>query len=344
MEPMQFENVEEIPGCPQRLPGLVTQAPMSDFQGRRPVGRLLLAGERRRTLQGAALAQQQSAHSSEWAQTAGQLLHEQSARRTPRGGGLAAGLPGGGHRGRTRRNQECAVLRMGDQTDADPGDGVEGSLLQKREQAETLHRPSGRRELGGTDRVNVPRWRSCSHQHWPTQKAPRDARGQRVAGTTGSGPPCAGWPGCPPSFTDITEVEYHRSDSERGARVGPGRAGRHSLHARVGTKSPRRRARGAGRRVVQRRSTPDAATYIGSGKAAELHDIVMATEADTVICDGEPTPGQLRKLENVVKVKVVDRTWLILDIFAQHAQSKEGKAQVSPAQMEYLLPRLRGMG
>ena len=70
----------------------------------------------------------------------------------------------------------------------------------------------------------------------------------------------------------------------------------------------------------------------------------MATGADTVICDGELTPGQLSQLEDVVKVKVVDRTALILDIFAQHASSREGKAQVSLAQMEYMLPRLRGWG
>jgi GTP-binding protein HflX len=70
----------------------------------------------------------------------------------------------------------------------------------------------------------------------------------------------------------------------------------------------------------------------------------MATGADTVICDGELTPGQLRRLEGVVKVKVIDRTALILDIFAQHARSKEGKAQVELAQLQYLLPRLRGWG
>ncbi len=96
--------------------------------------------------------------------------------------------------------------------------------------------------------------------------------------------------------------------------------------------------------VIQRRSKPDSATYIGSGKARELRDIVIATGADTVICDGELTPGQLIQLEDVVKVKVVDRTALILDIFAQHAQSAEGKAQVELAQMQYMLPRLRGWG
>jgi GTPase len=96
--------------------------------------------------------------------------------------------------------------------------------------------------------------------------------------------------------------------------------------------------------LIQRRGRPDTATYVGSGKAAELAGIVAASGADTVICDGELTPGQLRKLEGVVKVKVIDRTALILDIFAQHARSKEGKAQVELAQLQYLLPRLRGWG
>src|SRR5581483_8364351 len=96
--------------------------------------------------------------------------------------------------------------------------------------------------------------------------------------------------------------------------------------------------------LIQRRDKPDPATYIGSGKAKELRDVVLACGADTVICDGELTPGQLRQLEDVVKVKVIDRTALILDIFAQHARSREGKAQVELAQMTYLLPRLRGWG
>jgi GTP-binding protein HflX len=96
--------------------------------------------------------------------------------------------------------------------------------------------------------------------------------------------------------------------------------------------------------LIQRRESPDPATYIGKGKAAELARVVAERGADTVICDGELTPGQLRQLEAVVKVKVVDRTWLILDIFAQHAKSRDGKAQVSLAQLQYLLPRLRGWG
>src|SRR4029453_7943661 len=96
--------------------------------------------------------------------------------------------------------------------------------------------------------------------------------------------------------------------------------------------------------VSQRRDRPDAATYVGSGKANEVRDIVAATGADTVICDGELTPGQLNQLEKLLKVKVCDRTALILAIFAQHASSREGKAQVELAQMQYMLPRLRGWG
>lgn len=96
--------------------------------------------------------------------------------------------------------------------------------------------------------------------------------------------------------------------------------------------------------VIQRRYAPDPATYLGSGKARELADLVAATGADTVIIDTELAPSQRRGLEDVVKVKVIDRTTLILDIFAQHAKSKEGKAQVELAQLEYLLPRLRGWG
>jgi GTP-binding protein HflX len=96
--------------------------------------------------------------------------------------------------------------------------------------------------------------------------------------------------------------------------------------------------------MIQRRSKPDASTYIGSGKATELREVVLATGADTVICDGELSPAQLTALEKAVRVKVIDRTALILDIFAQHATSREGKAQVTLAQMEYMLPRLRGWG
>jgi GTP-binding protein HflX len=89
---------------------------------------------------------------------------------------------------------------------------------------------------------------------------------------------------------------------------------------------------------------PDPATYLGKGKAEELRQLVVETGADTVIADTELAPSQRRNLEDVVKVKVIDRTAVILDIFAQHAKSREGKAQVELAQLQYLLPRLRGWG
>ncbi len=146
---------------------------------------------------------------------------------------------------------------------------------------------------------------------------------------------------------DISEVEYRALRLERVVLLGVWTEGtlaraEHSLRELA------QLAETAGSRVLdaltQRRSRPDASTYVGAGKARELAELVAETGADTVICDGELTPSQLRKLEGVVKVKVVDRTALILDIFAQHAKSKEGKAQVELAQMQYLLPRLRGWG
>ncbi len=96
--------------------------------------------------------------------------------------------------------------------------------------------------------------------------------------------------------------------------------------------------------LLQRRPHPDPSTYLGKGKAQELALIVKELAADTVIADTELAPSQRRALEDVVKVKVIDRTAVILDIFSQHAKSREGKAQVELAQLEYLLPRLRGWG
>jgi GTP-binding protein HflX len=97
-------------------------------------------------------------------------------------------------------------------------------------------------------------------------------------------------------------------------------------------------------RVVQSRATPDPATFVGKGKVAEIHDLVHQTGADAVILDDELSPGQLRNLEERLRVKVLDRTALILDIFALHARSGEGKLQVELAQLNYPLPRLRGWG
>jgi GTP-binding protein HflX len=146
---------------------------------------------------------------------------------------------------------------------------------------------------------------------------------------------------------DITEVEYRQLRLERVVLVGVWTSGT-AEDAENSLAELAALAETAGALVldgvIQRRDKPDPATYIGSGKAQELRDIVLETGADTVVCDGELTPGQLIHLEDVVKVKVVDRTALILDIFAQHAKSREGKAQVSLAQMQYMLPRLRGWG
>jgi GTP-binding protein HflX len=146
---------------------------------------------------------------------------------------------------------------------------------------------------------------------------------------------------------DITEVEYRQLRLERVVLVGVWTSGS-VFDAENSLQELRLLAETAGSDVleglIQRRDRPDPATYIGSGKATELRDIVAASGADTVICDGELTPGQLRQLEEIVKVKVIDRTALILDIFAQHAKSREGKAQVELAQLQYLLPRLRGWG
>lgn len=146
---------------------------------------------------------------------------------------------------------------------------------------------------------------------------------------------------------DITEVEYRQLRLERVVLAAVWTDGT-AEDADNSMRELAALAETAGSTVlaglVQRRSKPDTGTYLGSGKAEELRDVVIAEGADTVICDTELTPSQRRALEDVVKVKVIDRTALILDIFAQHAKSKEGKAQVELAQLQYLLPRLRGWG
>ena len=146
---------------------------------------------------------------------------------------------------------------------------------------------------------------------------------------------------------DVTEVEYRQLRLERVVLIGVWVNGTLEAEERSMAELALL-AKTAGSQVldalIQRRDRPDPATFIGSGKLQELRQIVVATGADTVVCNGELSPGQLRQMEEVVKVKVVDRTWLILDIFAQHARSREGKAQVALAQMQYMLPRLRGWG
>src|ERR1700740_2927808 len=148
-------------------------------------------------------------------------------------------------------------------------------------------------------------------------------------------------------LTDITEVEYRALRLERVVLIGVWSDGT-LTSAENSLRELSRLAETAGSVVldglIQRRGRVDPATYVGSGKAAELAGIVASTGADTVICDGELSPSQLRRLEGVVKVKVIDRTALIPDIFAQHARSREGKAQVELAQLQYMLPRLRGWG
>jgi len=146
---------------------------------------------------------------------------------------------------------------------------------------------------------------------------------------------------------DISDAEYRQLQLERVVLVGVWTEGSAEM-AENSLAELKALAETAGSEVleglIQRRDKPDPATYIGSGKVLELRQLVVSTGADTVICDGELSPSQLRTLEEKLKVKVVDRVALILDIFAQHAKSKEGKAQVELAQIAYLLPRLRGWG
>ncbi len=146
---------------------------------------------------------------------------------------------------------------------------------------------------------------------------------------------------------DVTEVEYRQLRIERVVLIGIYGQG-NVVEAENSMRELFALAETAGAVVLdgllQRRPNPDPSTYFGKGKAEELRGVVAATGADTVIVDGELAPSQRRALEDIVKVKVIDRTAVILDIFSQHAKSREGKAQVELAQLEYLLPRLRGWG
>ncbi len=148
---------------------------------------------------------------------------------------------------------------------------------------------------------------------------------------------------------DVTEVEYRKVRLERVVLVGVWSSATSSQQqAEESLRELAALAQTAGAvvcdGVLQHRYRPDAATYVGSGKAKEIADIVALNEADTIIADDDLAPSQRRALEDATKVKVVDRTAVILDIFAQHATSREGKAQVELAQLQYMLPRLRGWG
>lgn len=146
---------------------------------------------------------------------------------------------------------------------------------------------------------------------------------------------------------DITDVEYRQLRLEKVVLIGVWGLGT-LTDAENSLRELAALAETAGAQVLdgllQRRPSPDPKSYLGKGKASELTDLVKALGADTVIANAELAPSQRRNLEDIVKVKVVDRTAIILDIFAQHAKSREGKAQVELAQLEYLLPRLRGWG
>jgi GTPase len=148
-------------------------------------------------------------------------------------------------------------------------------------------------------------------------------------------------------LADVSEVEYRTLRLERVVLVGVWTEGT-VTEAENSLIELAELAQTAGSAVleglIQRRVRPDPSTFIGRGKVGELRAVVVDSGADTVICDGELSPSQLRALEGQVKVKVIDRTALILDIFAQHAKSREGKAQVELAQLQYFLPRLRGWG
>ncbi|TQL48358.1 GTP-binding protein HflX [Homoserinimonas aerilata] len=146
---------------------------------------------------------------------------------------------------------------------------------------------------------------------------------------------------------DVTEVEYRQLRLEQVVLIGIYSQG-NAQEAENSMRELFALAETAGAVVLdgllQKRATPDPSTYFGKGKAQELRGVVAAVGADTVIVDGELAPSQRRALEDVINVKVIDRTAVILDIFSQHAKSREGKAQVELAQLEYLLPRLRGWG
>ena len=249
------------------------------------------------------------------------------------------------------------VARPGPEPAAEPGSGsLAGAAAEPAESRATAAAPSAEDIVSRILSRHGTALASTAGEHEQREAdddgaLEREARAARRAVGPAAGP------------EDVSEVEYRRVRLERvvlvgldlpgaapapaGARaVSPGAVG--SQDAETSLAELAALAQTAGSEVldalIQRRDHPDPATYLGSGKARELAETVAAVGADTVIVDGELAPSQRRALEDVVDAKVVDRTAVILDIFAQHAKSREGKAQVELAQLEYLLPRLRGWG
>ena len=158
--------------------------------------------------------------------------------------------------------------------------------------------------------------------------------------------PCAAGEGVRPDAPLETQRSIPSSDSD-GSLVASTTAPT-ALDAEESLAEFRELVRSAGgevaAEVLQRRAKPDPATLIGSGKVEEIAGIAASTEADLVLFDQDLTPTQLRNLEAALKIRVLDRTQLILDIFARHARTSEGQLQVELAQLEYMLPRLAGRG
>ncbi len=209
-------------------------------------------------------------------------------------------------------------------------------------------------ELTATDtwEVEEEEFESGLSQPWPDGPDPEETPGDRVDPTTGAMDLeerhlLRRVAGLRTELEDITEVEYRQLRLERVLLVGVWTGGT-VTDTENSMAELALLAETAGSEVLeavyQRRQKPDPATYVGRGKVDELRELVISSGADTVICDGELAPSQLRNLEDRLKVKVVDRTALILDIFAQHAKSKEGQAQTELAQLNYMKQRLRGWG
>lgn len=233
----------------------------------------------------------------------------------------------------TKQHDDSPELGSGEQTDTS-SDALERVIARasRASTATVIRDLSGAQALGGDDHE----FRADDFDEIELEREARSSL-RRVQGLS-------------TELEDVTEVEYRQLRLEKVVLIGV-----YSSNARNGQEDAENSLRElaalaetAGAEVLdgllQRRANPDPATYFGKGKAQELAELVAAVGADTVVADTELAPSQRRALEDVVKVKVIDRTAVILDIFSQHAKSREGKAQVELAQLQYLLPRLRGWG